>query len=184
VYTVGHSTRPIDEFLQLLAAHGVEQVADVRTIPRSRHNPQYSQMALRASLKTARIRYRHMPKLGGLRHARKDSPNAGWINASFRGFANHMQSKAFQDGLRRLEAEACKRVTAIMCAEAFVARCHRWLIADALAVDGWRVLHIQSRKTAIAHRRTSFLRVRRGRLLYPAPRRRTDIDQPRAERSE
>jgi uncharacterized protein (DUF488 family) len=169
LYTIGHSTRPIDEFLELLNAHGIEKVVDVRTIPRSRRNPQYDQMALRKALRAARVRYQHMPRLGGLRHARKDSPNAGWINASFRGFADHMQSKDFQDGLRRLEAEARKRVTAIMCAEAFVARCHRSLIADALAVDGWRVRHIQSRKTAGFHRRTPFLKVRRGRLLYPGP---------------
>src|SRR2546427_11016225 len=169
LYTVGHSTRPIGDFLKLLEAHGIQTVVDVRTIPRSRHNPQYDQTALRQTLNTAHIRYQHLRPLGGRRHARKDSPNAGWINASFRGFADHMQSKDFQDGLRRLEAEARKRVTAIMCAEGFVARCHRSLIADALVVDGWRVLHIQSRKTASAHHRTPFLKVRRGRLLYPKP---------------
>lgn len=169
VYTVGHSTRPIGDFLELLAAHGVQEVVDVRAIPRSRHNPQYEQTALRQSLKAAHIRYRHLRQLGGRRHARKDSPNAGWINASFRGFADHMQSKDFQDGLQRLEAEARKRVTAIMCAEGFVARCHRSLIADALVVDGWRVQHIQSRKRATVHHRTPFLKIRRGLLLYPKP---------------
>ena len=169
VYTIGHSTHPIDEFLELLAAHGVQKVVDVRTIPRSRHNPQFDQTALRRSLKAARIRYEHMPRLGGLRHARKGSPNAGWINASFRGFADHMQSEDFQRGLRGLEGDARKQVTAIMCAEAFVARCHRSLIADALAVAGWRVRHIQSQKTATVHRRTPFLKVRKGRLLYPGP---------------
>ena len=169
VYTIGHSTHPIGEFLELLTAHGVQKVVDVRTIPRSRHNPQYDQTALRRSLKAARIRYQYMPRLGGLRHARKGSPNAGWINASFRGFADHMQSEDFRRGLRGLEAEARKRVTAIMCAEAFVARCHRSLIADALAVSGWRVRHIQSQRTATVHRRTPFLKVRRGRLLYPGP---------------
>jgi uncharacterized protein (DUF488 family) len=169
LYTIGHSTRPIDEFVALLEAHGIGEVVDVRTIPRSRHNPQYNQTALRRSLNTAHIRYRHMEELGGLRHARKGSPNDGWINASFRGYADHMQSKDFQSGLRDLQAGARKRMTAIMCAEAFVARCHRWLIADALVVAGWRVLHIQSRKTARIHRRTPFLKVRRGRLLYPRP---------------
>jgi uncharacterized protein (DUF488 family) len=176
LYTVGHSIRPIDEFLALLGAHGIEKVVDVRTIPRSRRNPQYDQTALRRSLTAARIRYQHLPRLGGLRHARKGSPNAGWINASFRGFADHMQSTDFQRGLRDLQAGARRRRTAIMCAEAFVGRCHRSLIADALTVAGWRVLHIQSRKTATAHRRTPFLRVRRGRLLYPGPTR------PRATR--
>jgi uncharacterized protein (DUF488 family) len=143
----------------------------VRRIPHSRHNPQYDQTELRRSLNIARIRYQHMPRLGGLRHARKGSPNDGWINASFRGYADHMQSKDFQSGLRDLQAGARKRMTAIMCAEAFVARCHRSLIADALAVAGWRVLHIQSRKTARVHRRTPFLKVRRGRLLYLGSRR-------------
>jgi uncharacterized protein (DUF488 family) len=115
LHTIGHSTRPIDDFLELLHAHGVENVVDVRTIPRSRHNPQYDQMALRKALRAARIGYQHMPRLGGLRHARKGSPNAGWINLSFRGFADHMQSKDFQDGLRCLEVEARTRVTVIMC---------------------------------------------------------------------
>jgi uncharacterized protein (DUF488 family) len=169
LYTIGHSTHPIDEFLALLEAHGIKKVVDVRKIPRSRHNPQYDQTALRRSLNAARIRYQHMPRLGGLRHARKDSPNDGWINASFRGFADHMQSHDFHSGLRDLQAGARKRTTAIMCAEAFVARCHRSLIADALAVAGWRVLHVQSQKTARVHRRTAFLKVRRGRLLYPGP---------------
>ena len=169
LYTVGHSTRPIGDFLKLLEAHGIQNVVDVRAIPRSRRNPQYEQTALRQTLKAVHIRYQQLRQLGGRRHARKDSPNGGWINASFRGFADHMQSKDFQEGLRRLEAEARKRVTAIMCAEGFAARCHRSLIADALVVDGWRVLHIQSRKTANAHHRTPFLKVRRGRLLYPKP---------------
>lgn len=170
LYTVGHSTRPIGQFLELLAAHGVQQVVDVRRIPRSRHNPQFAQAPLRRSLKAARVRYEHLRALGGRRHAQRDSPNRGWINASFRGFADYMQSPEFRDGLRRLEAQARKRVTAIMCAEGFAARCHRSLIADALVVDGWRVLHIQSRKTAVVHHRTPFLKVSRGRLLYPAPR--------------
>jgi uncharacterized protein (DUF488 family) len=169
LYTVGHSTRPIDEFVALLRAHGIEKVVDVRTLPRSRFNPQYDQAALRRSLKAAHIRYQHLPRLGGLRHAQKESLNTGWINASFRGFADYMQSKDFQRGVRDLQAGARVRRTAIMCAEAFVGRCHRSLIADALSVAGWRGLHIQSRRTAAAHRRTPFLRVRRGRLLYPEP---------------
>ncbi len=169
LYTIGHSTRPIADFLALLVAHGIQEVVDVRTIPRSRHNPQYEQTALRGTLKAARIRYRHLRALGGLRHTHADSPNTGWINASFRGYADYMQTEEFRDGLRRLETEGRERVTAIMCAEAFVARCHRALIADALAVDGWRVLHIQSRSTAKLHRRTGFLRVKGGRLLYPKP---------------
>lgn len=167
LYTIGHSTRPIEEFLELLAAHGIQELVDVRTIPRSRHNPQYEQATLCETLKAAHIGYQHLRELGGRRHSRVGSPNTGWINASFRGYADYMQTAEFQDGLRRLEAGARERVTAIMCAEGFAARCHRSLIADALAVDGWRVLHIQSRKTAKLHRRTPFLKVKEGRLLYP-----------------
>ena len=168
IYAIGHSTRPIDDFLELLRAHGVTRLVDVRSIPRSRHNPQYEQDALRRSLRSAKIRYVRIAALGGRRHARKDSVNSGWINASFRGYADYMQTAGFRAGLERLERIARERVTAIMCAEGFFARCHRSLIADALVVDGWRVRHIASRVTASSHRRTSFLRVRGGLLLYPA----------------
>src|SRR5207245_9834688 len=150
LYTVGHSSRASGDFLTLLEAQRIQTVVDVRTSPRSRHNPQYEQTALRRTLNTAHIRYQHLRQLGGRRHARKDSPNAGWINASFRGFADHMQSKDFEDGLRRLEAEARKRVTAIMCAEGCAARCPRSLIADALPLDGWRGPPIQTRPTPTA----------------------------------
>ena len=168
IYTIGHSTRPIESFLELLRAHGVEQLVDVRSIPKSRHNPQYEQGALRRALKTAKVRYVYIRALGGRRHARKDSMNTGWLNASFRGYADYMQTAAFRAGLNRLERIARERVTAIMCAEGFFARCHRSLLADALVVDGWRVRHIQSRVTASVHRRTPFLRVRNRRLTYPA----------------
>jgi len=170
VYTVGHSTRTTRELLALLRAHGVEQVVDVRTIPRSRHNPQFDRPALSRSLHAAELRYRHLKALGGLRHARADSTNLGWRNASFRGFADYMQTEEFAAGLARLEGIASRHPTAIMCAEAVPWRCHRSLIADALTVAGWRVLHIQSRRTARPHRRTPFLRMRGGTLRYPAPR--------------
>jgi uncharacterized protein (DUF488 family) len=170
VYTVGHSTRPMRELVELLRAHRVEQVVDVRTIPRSRHNPQFDRPALARSLHAVGLGYRHLKALGGLRHARADSTNLGWRNASFRGFADHMQTDEFAAGLARLERIAGRRPTAIMCAEAVPWRCHRSLIADALTVAGWRVLHIQSRRTARPHRRTRFLRVRGGTLRYPAPR--------------
>lgn len=171
VYTVGHSTRTTRELLELLRAHGVEQVVDVRTIPRSRHNPQFNRPALSRSLHAVRLRYRHLKTLGGLRHARAESTNLGWRNASFRGFADYMQTEEFAAGLARLERIASRHPTAIMCAEAVPWRCHRSLIADALTVAGWRVLHIQSRRTARRHRRTPFLKVRGGTLRYPAPRR-------------
>jgi len=167
IYTIGHSTRDTAELLELLRAHGVEQVVDVRTIPRSRHNPQFNGDRLSRSLDQAGIRYAHLKTLAGLRHARPDSVNLGWRNASFRGFADYMQTENFAAGLRRLELLAARRPTAIMCAEAVPWRCHRSLIADALTVAKWRVLHIQSRKTAVPHQCTPFLVVRSARLLYP-----------------
>jgi len=167
VYTIGHSTRDTAELLELLRAHGVEQVVDIRTIPRSRHNPQFNGDRLSRSLDRAGIRYVHVKTLGGLRHARPDSVNLGWRNASFRGFADYMQTETFAAGLRRLETLAARRPTAIMCAEAVPWRCHRSLIADALTVAKWRVLHIQSRTTAVPHQCTPFLVGRSARLLYP-----------------
>jgi uncharacterized protein (DUF488 family) len=167
LHTIGHSTRTARELIELLQAHGVEQVVDVRTIPRSRHNPQFARLALSRSLHAVQIGYRHLKALGGLRPARPDSINLGWRNASFRGYADYMQTENFAAGLARLEQLATRRPTVIMCAEALPWRCHRSLIADALTVARWRVLHIQSRKTARPHRRTAFLRVRSGRLTYP-----------------
>jgi uncharacterized protein (DUF488 family) len=170
IYTIGHSTRTTRELLELLRAHGVEQVVDVRTIPRSRHNPQFNRPTLSRSLHVVKLGYQHLKALGGLRRARADSINLGWRNASFRGFADYMQTDEFAAGLARLERISRRRPTAIMCAEAVPWQCHRSLIADALAVAGWRVLHIQSRRTARPHRRTPFLKVRGGTLCYPAPR--------------
>ena len=169
LYTIGHSTRTTRQLVDLLRAHGVEQVVDVRTIPKSRHNPQFNRPALSRALRVVKIGYRHLKALGGLRHARPDSVNLGWRNTSFRGYADYMQSEGFATGLARLEQLAARRSTAIMCAEAVPWRCHRSLIADALTVARWRVLHIQSRHTARPHKRTPFLRVRSGRLVYPVP---------------
>lgn len=167
LYTIRHSTRTARELIELLRAHGVEQVVDVRTIPTSRHNPQFNRPALSRSLHAVKIGYRHVKALGGLRHARPDSINLGWRNASFRGFADYMQTEDFAAGLARLEQLAGGRSTVIMCAEALPWRCHQSLIADALTMARWRVLHIQSRKATRPHKRTPFLRVRSGRLLYP-----------------
>jgi len=167
LYSIGHSTRATAELLELLHAHGVKQVVDVRTIPRSRHNPQFNRDRLSHSLDQGGIRYVHLKTLGGLRHPRPDSVNFGWRNASFRGFADYMQTESFGAGLRRLEALAARRPTAIMCAEAVPWRCHRSLIADALTVAEWRVLHIHSRKIAVPHQCTPFLVVRSAWLLYP-----------------
>jgi uncharacterized protein (DUF488 family) len=169
IFTIGHSTRPIDEFVELLDIYGVAEVVDVRTIPMSGHNPQFNQDDLRQSLKTKHIRYTHLKELGGLRHSKKDSTNLGWRNTSFRGFADYMATPQFADGLEALMTISAKRPTAIMCAEAVPWRCHRSLIADALLKKGWLVRDIMSRTSATTHRLTSFAKVRKGQLVYPAP---------------
>jgi uncharacterized protein (DUF488 family) len=166
IYTIGHSTHSIEEFIALLQAHGVKKLIDIRTIPRSRHCPQFNQEALKRSLKAVKIGYRHMKNLGGLRHPRKDSLNTGWHNASFRGFADYMQTSQFEKALLQLEKMAQKKPTVIMCAEGNHYRCHRNLIADALTLNQWKVLHIQSRKTAKLHELMPFLKVRKGMIIY------------------
>lgn len=167
VLTVGHSTRTSKEFVVLLLAHGVKQLIDVRTIPRSRHNPQFNRDRLPRPLQKAGIRYRHMAGLGGLRHARRDSINTAWRNASFRGFADYMQTPEFQEALDQLVELAKKRRTAIMCAEAVPWRCHRSLIGDALLVRGVRVEEIASPTRTRPHTLTPWARVKRRRLSYP-----------------
>ncbi|HLI33462.1 MAG TPA: DUF488 domain-containing protein [Terriglobia bacterium] len=167
LYTVGHSTRSIEAFIELLQAFRVKQLVDVRTIPRSRHNPQFNSDQLSETLKAAAIRYVHMPQLGGLRHAHRDSPNTGWRNASFRGFADYMQQPEFRSGLDKLLKLARLRPTAIMCAEAVPWRCHRSLIADALLVRGAHVEHILSGKRAEAHTLTPFAQVEGLQITYP-----------------
>jgi uncharacterized protein (DUF488 family) len=168
MFTVGHSTRPIGEFIELLQAHGIQELIDVRTIPKSRHNPQFNEDDLQESLKRAHIGYKHIKKLGGLRRTTKDSVNTGWRNASFRGYADYMAMPEFSEGLEELIKIAHSRKTAIMCAEAVPWRCHRSLIADALIKKGWLVCDIMSRTSATKHRLTPFLRVRKGQLIYPA----------------
>lgn len=151
----------------MLRAHNVEILVDVRTVPRSRHNPQFNSDALPAALAAAGIAYNHMPALGGLRHPRKDSPNVGWRNESFRGYADYMQTPEFAAALDRLiELGRAGRI-AIMCAEAVPWRCHRSLIADALAARGVAVEHIMSETAAKPHTVTSFARIEDGRVSYP-----------------
>jgi len=169
LFTVGHSTRPIEEFLALLESHGIRRVVDVRTVPRSRRNPQFGIDVLPQSLAARGIDYLHIPSLGGLRHARRDSLNTGWRNATFRGYADYMQTPAFEQALAELTALARERATAIMCAEAVPWRCHRSLIADALAVRGTTVKHVMSATSAQPHRLTPFARVDGTRILDPAP---------------
>jgi uncharacterized protein (DUF488 family) len=167
VLTVGHSTRPLEEFLHLLDAHGVQRLVDVRTVPRSRHNPQFDKNSLPRALARAGIAYTHMPSLGGLRHPRKDSGNLGWRNAGFRGFADHMQTPEFEKALKRLLAMAEEQRVAIMCAEAVPWRCHRSLIADALLVRGVRVEDISSLTRTQPHKLTPFAHVFGMEVTYP-----------------
>jgi uncharacterized protein (DUF488 family) len=167
IHTVGHSTRPIEDFVALLQAYSIGQLVDVRTIPHSRRNPQFNTDALAASLSSAGIAYRHMPELGGLRHARRDSINTAWRNASFRGYADYMQTHEFQAALQTLIELSAARVTAIMCAEAVPWKCHRSLIGDALLARGIRVLDIMSAAKADPHALTQFARLNGSEVTYP-----------------
>jgi uncharacterized protein (DUF488 family) len=167
VLTVGHSTRTWKEFLEILRAHGVKRVVDVRSIPRSRHNPQFDQQTLRRKLRGAKIGYVHLRKLGGRRHSRRDSKNLAWRNTSFRGFADYMQTTEFDSGLQRLIKLARNKKSAIMCAEAVPWRCHRSLIGDALTARGIRVEDIMNAKPSRPHAITSFAKVRGNRVTYP-----------------
>lgn len=169
IFSIGHSNRTWQQFLDLLRAHKIHRVIDVRTIPRSRRNPQFSRETLAPKLRAARINYVHLRKLGGLRHARPDSPNSAWRNASFRGYADYMQTPEFEEGLKRLIKLGKQKRSAMMCAEAVPWRCHRSLIADALAARGIPVAHIASRKRAPLHKLTPFAKVRGRRVTYPAP---------------
>lgn len=167
ILTIGHSTRPIGQFVGLLQAHGVDRLVDVRTIPRSRHNPQFNQESLSQTLGHAGVEYRPMPGLGGLRRPRPDSLNRGWRNLSFRGFADYMQTPEFAQHLDELIDLAKGHRVALMCAEAVPWRCHRSLIADALSARGITAEHIMSERKLQPHRRTRFARVRAGRVRYP-----------------
>ena len=175
VFTFGHSTRRWQDFLEILRAHGIERVVDVRSIPRSRHNPQFNREILRKKLRSARIGYVHLGKLGGLRRARHDSPNMGWRNTSFRGFADYMQTAEFEAGLQRLIQLSKQKCSAIMCAEAAPWRCHRSLIGDAVTARGIRAVDIMSKSRGQLHALTSFARVRNKQVSYPDsnPRRRS-----------
>jgi uncharacterized protein (DUF488 family) len=167
VLTIGHSTRTLDAFVEMLSAHCVKHLVDVRTIPRSRHNPQFNRDTLPEALRFAGIAYTHMEQLGGLRHARPDSPNTGWHNSSFQGFADYMQTPEFEAGLQKLMQLAAREQTVIMCAEAVPWRCHRSLIADALKARGAQVEHIMSASRKQPHLLTSFARVSGIHITYP-----------------
>jgi uncharacterized protein (DUF488 family) len=167
VLTVGHSTRPLAEFIALLAAHSVSRLIDVRTIPRSSHNPQFNNDTLPASLEVAGIRYAHAAGLGGFRRTQPGSLNMGWRNASFRGFADYMQTPEFAKNLAGLIEQATRERFVLMCAEAVPWRCHRSLIADALTVHGIRVEEIISATRLQVHTLTAFARVDGTVITYP-----------------
>jgi len=168
VYTIGHSTRPIDEFVAILKQNGVEELVDIRTVPGSRHNPQYSQEALEEYLKSHGISYAYQKNLGGLRPKAAQSDNGAWRNQSFRNYADYMQTDEFQGGMNELMGRAAKSVVAIMCAEAVPWRCHRSLVGDALLVRKVIVLDIISGACPKEHTLTSFARVDGLRITYPA----------------
>jgi uncharacterized protein (DUF488 family) len=169
VYTIGHSTRSLDEFEAMLAGHGIACLADVRTVPRSRRNPQFNREKLGDELQQAGIRYVPMPGLGGFRKTGPQSPNMGWHNESFRGYADYMQTSEFAAHLGELMALAERERVAIMCAEAVPWRCHRSLLADALLIRGVKVEEIVDAKRTQPHALTSFARVEGTRLTYPPP---------------
>jgi uncharacterized protein (DUF488 family) len=168
IFTIGHSTHPIDEFMGILRAHGVKKLIDVRTVPKSRHNPQFNGNELAASLRAGGFTYRRMEALGGLRHTRKDSPNAAWRNASFRGYADYMQTEEFCSAIDQLVERGRTNNAAIMCAEAVPWRCHRSLRGDALLVRNVEVLDIMCVKSANPHTQSTFARVEGKRVWYPA----------------
>jgi uncharacterized protein (DUF488 family) len=167
VFTIGHSTRPFNQFLELLKIFRIEMVADVRTIPKSRHNPQFNIDVLQEGLEVQGVGYIHMAGLGGLRHTMKDSINTGWKNPSFRGYADYMQTLDFENGLEQLINIAKEKVTVIMCAEIVPWRCHRALIGDALLIRGLKVEDIISDKMSKPHKLTPWAKVNGHIILYP-----------------
>ncbi|WP_313214542.1 DUF488 family protein [Stenotrophomonas acidaminiphila] len=167
VWTIGHSTRSQDDFLALLAGYGIQAVADVRRFPGSRRHPWFAGQTLAQTLPVAGVEYLWLPQLGGRRRVQPGSPNGGWRNAAFQGYADHLDSAEFADGLARLLELAARRRTALMCAEALWWRCHRRLIADQLSVHGIGVRHILDAGHAPAHVLTATARVVDGRLRYP-----------------
>lgn len=167
IYTIGHSTRTLDDFEQLLEDFGVALLIDIRTVPRSRHVPHFNSGKLLRSLARKKIEYRHLKNLGGLRKPAKDSTNLAWRNLSFRGYADYMQTEDFRAGLAELETLAGKKKSAIMCAEAVPWRCHRSLVADALTVRGWQVRHIISKASQQIHQLTPFAAVDGESVTYP-----------------
>ena len=167
IYTIGHSTRAIEDFIALLRAHSIQQLADVRTIPKSRRHPHFSGEALSVSLAAAGIAYRHVAALGGLRKPRADSTNTAWRHEGFRGYADYMETPAFEHAVDDLVAWSTVAPTVVMCAEAVWWQCHRRLLADALVARGNEVRHIMAPASAPPHELTEFARIEGARVRYP-----------------
>ena len=166
IWTVGHSTRSAEEFNQILKAHDIELLVDVRSFPGSRRYPQFNRERLRQSLEDAQINYHHLPALGGRRRANPESKNIAWKNPSFRAYADHLESDEFKQGIKELLDFAQVKRTAVMCAEALWWRCHRSLISDYLKAKGWEVIHIADSQHTEPHPYTSAARIVDGRLSY------------------
>jgi uncharacterized protein (DUF488 family) len=168
LYTIGHSTRAFEELVEILNKFDIKHLVDVRTIPKSKYNPQFNKEKLSLALPRHHIHYEPMPGLGGLRHAKKDSINLGWRNSSFRGYADYMQTEEFKDHLLKLMTLAKKTPTAIMCAEAVPWRCHRSLIADALVAKRWKVINILGLTSQTIHKLNPMAKIKEGKIYYPA----------------
>jgi uncharacterized protein (DUF488 family) len=177
IWTIGHSNRSLEEFVGLLDAHGIRRLADVRSVPRSRHNPQFNLDTLPGELGARGIGHRHLPGLGGLRRPKPDSPNQAWRNESFRGYADYLQTPEFERALEDFVALAEPEPTACMCAEAVPWRCHRSLIADALVVQGVEVFHIMTPTTANPHELSPMAVAHGHHITYPGPRQ-LRLDEP------
>jgi uncharacterized protein (DUF488 family) len=167
IFTIGHSTRPINEFIDLLSEHSITQLVDIRTVPKSRYNPQFGQGVIEESLKSADIEYLHLKKLGGLRHATKSPINNAWRNKSFRNYADYMQTDDFDEGIKELIELSKSKVTAIMCAEAVPWRCHRSLVSDALIVRNISVCEIIAEGNEREHELKPFAVVDGTNITYP-----------------
>lgn len=167
IYTVGHSTHQLDELIAVLESFGIRLLVDVRSIPRSRYNPQFNSDAFANALESRGIEYQHMPGLGGLRKPRTDSPNTEWRNVGFRGYADYMQTPEFKESLDYLTEQTTANTTALMCAEAVPWRCHRSLISDALLVRGIEVQHILDKDKVQPATLTEFAKVNGTDITYP-----------------
>ncbi len=167
VFTIGHSTRSLPEFIDLLETYGISMLVDVRTAPHSRHNPQFNKETLAETLRTQGVKYLHLPELGGFRRPRKDSPNLAWKNKMLRGYADYMQTREFSENLLKLIVLAKENRLVIMCAEAMPWRCHRSLISDALVVRGIVVKHILTATSFTKHEISPSAQVEGNEITYP-----------------